>query len=1608
MLGTEFESIRIQASSNAKVIEIFTLKGASIRLNTLREYFPQATGLKYRKSWSSQYCKVECEGDQLLPPAGHWGTKTYIPIINSQSCLDDDNAFLQCEHKVPVLEGEQETEDNYSKTLQLGVMLSSLPFQTCAERVMNHVFAKTIISLNSLDKENDIRKKICDAIDVSAKSLLKEDYVSPVTPSDFIFVSRRWNIFTVPECPKDSEWNFSNVRDISGQGCLYVKLTKDLNKETDGKPPETTSTKKESDERMADTDLFMECEEEELEPWQKITDIIEDSFVDEVNVVENRTTTVSVNLQPVPAPAPTPVIIPTSVTTATLPATIVGSSIQNHDPGKKTVVTLFSNNNASLVQSGGQPLILTQSPTSGLGTVMAQPMIRPLQIMQSANNVTTTSVPSQPIFITAQGFPVRNIRPVQNQLGIVLNVQQGQTVRPITLVSAPGTQFVKPQVGVPQVFSPVTPVRPGNTVSVRPTTNTFTTVIPATLTIRSTVPQTQQQAKPPSQTPVTLNSSQSPAVTHLAAVQKPVQNVQSTAAKLVTFANIVHVRKAGETSTEMAKSMSLVNTVSSVSQSPTPTVLTTSTSSVNSTSSADQKGSSESSIDGQDNSRKVCPRCSAQFRITEALRGHMCYCCPDYLKKRNENEPSQSSSTPLSVSSAQTVQPQTPATNKQASSGPNSVQPNSQAQTPTSDSGSISNNSESKLIMLVDDFYYGSDIGKKNQYLNCPKPPTAFRCPICAKRLKNNIRFMNHMKHHVELEQQNGEVDGHTICQHCYRQFNTPFQLQCHLENVHSPYESTTKCKICEWAFENEPLFLQHMKENHKPGEMPYVCQVCQFRSSLYSDVDTHFRMTHEDTKNLLCPYCLKVFKNGSAYQQHFMRHQKKSVYPCSKCRLQFLYAKDKIEHKLQHHRTFRKPKQLEGLKPGTKVTIRASTGQPRSVPLTPADTAPTATPEPVTQGSDPQPVFLFPPVQRSGVPKRTVKKISHLGKQMCLECSFDIQDFSNHFPTYVHCSLCRYSTCCSRAYANHMINNHVPRKSPKYLALFMTSGIRGAKLSCSSCHFVTALGDAMAKHLMSQPSHSHSNIIVTRELRSSTTSGYSAACLSTLRNNRPRDRRMNAASAGLKYAPFPVKEEPSRETPSRTQADVEEEMVHSTEEMEEQQNEDLETEPTSVKQHLSVRKLRVVLFALCYDMQQAEQHFSKSPKRIRHWLRRFRKIQKTSEEEKDCPSAEAEEKLAEWFLIQREQQIPISEEALFQKATDIFRTVEKSFTISYEWAVGFMLRNSLGAGFKGAVGQSLPQHLEENVNYFVDFVQHQIHTQDIPLCMIGAMDELSFFLDREMMADNCRKEHAFQAVGTGKPLCDIVLTILADGTLLPALVVFRGQLPPHTNVPESIILEAKDGGYNDGETIELWSSRVWQKHIELQKSKGMLVIDSFRTHLAEETLSLLSVSSTLPAIVPVGCSCRVQPLEIFMSQTVKKYLQKKWKELVKNVDDKSPGPNRVLQLVVEGLADILEIIGAQPELLQQSFLAASVLPGSERVDHSKERSTKVQKELLNLIGEQLQLDEEEEEEQDSDYSESFMEDSTDPQILHQLFEGESDTESFHGFEDNDLEQLEK
>ncbi|NXA22598.1 Z280D protein, partial [Ibidorhyncha struthersii] len=469
---------------------------------------------------------------------------------------------------------------------------------------------------------------------------------------------------------------------------------------------------------------------------------------------------------------------------------------------------------------------------------------------------------------------------------------------------------------------------------------------------------------------------------------------------------------------------------------------------------------------------RACPKCNIHFNLMDPLKNHMKYCCPDMVNNFF-----------LGVAKTECSSP----TSKTAES------------------------EKGKLIMLVNDFYYGKHEGDTQQVQQEQKTHTTFKCFSCLKVLKNNIRFMNHMKHHLELEKQSSESwESHTTCQHCYRQFPTPFQLQCHIESTHTPYESSTICKICELSFETEQVLLQHMKDNHKPGEMPYVCQVCNYRSSAFSDVETHFRTVHENTKHLLCPFCLKVIKIGAPYMHHYMRHQKKGIYRCTKCRLQFLTCKEKMDHKTQHHRTFRKPKQLEGLPPGTKVTIRASVGSLQSgssatsfvstststFQLSPKakNTTTKNHNKSNTNKSKAKSKPATSKKQNAWTNSKKKKEITNtalhnlryrLGAHKCIECYSEIKDFASHFPAYVHCSLCRYNTSCSKAYVNHMMSFHSARPSKRFWIYKKHSEeLRGVTVVCLNCDFLTDVSglDSMATHL--SESHTHTcQVIIEKEI---------------------------------------------------------------------------------------------------------------------------------------------------------------------------------------------------------------------------------------------------------------------------------------------------------------------------------------------------------------------------------------------------------------------------------------------------------------------------------------------------------------------------------------------
>ena len=106
-------------------------------------------------------------------------------------------------------------------------------------------------------------------------------------------------------------------------------------------------------------------------------------------------------------------------------------------------------------------------------------------------------------------------------------------------------------------------------------------------------------------------------------------------------------------------------------------------------------------------------------------------------------------------------------------------------------------------------------------------------------------------------------------CKYCYKEFDTPYAMQSHLEEVHLKKGSEFVCRlvhilnnpswilhltqnvtsilnfrfrICDEGFSVKNHLIHHMSKNHVKSEMPYLCQICGFRSSTHRELIDHFQ----------------------------------------------------------------------------------------------------------------------------------------------------------------------------------------------------------------------------------------------------------------------------------------------------------------------------------------------------------------------------------------------------------------------------------------------------------------------------------------------------------------------------------------------------------------------------------------------------------------------------------------------------------------------------------------------------------------------------------------------------------------------------------------------
>lgn len=415
------------------------------------------------------------------------------------------------------------------------------------------------------------------------------------------------------------------------------------------------------------------------------------------------------------------------------------------------------------------------------------------------------------------------------------------------------------------------------------------------------------------------------------------------------------------------------------------------------------------------------------------------------------------------------------------------------------------------------------------------------------------------------------------------------------------------------------------------------------------------------------------------------------------------------------------------------------------------------------------------------------------------------------------------------------------------------------------------------------------------------------------------------------------------------------------------------QSQPPAVKgreDSLNTRQLRIALFALCEGLHQASRSFSTDTRLISFWLKEARKCLTQSEQEQKV-NADGREHMVAWVLSMREQQLPITESSLFHKASMLKKkgTFSDSFCISYEWAVHFMLHHRLGVQsiFREAtMARRLPLSLEAKVESFRTFTKKIIQVKNLAEATVAAMDELCLFVDLRVAQDKARCSEALELTGS-VPLVTVYLAVLANGIMLPSLVMTNRKLSQKC-VPEFIVLEEGADSLLVEEVLELWTNKIWIPHISSSPDphKTMLVLDRHREHLRDSFLTSISGSGTLPAMIPAGCSLRLQPLEICLKPVLKYFLLSRWAKLTsgnpKELEESSPQQLQanVAQILVDWIIEALTHMNKLPDLWRKSFQLADLLPGrTEQIDPEMDVFTnlkpeEVQSDLIKTLTETL------------------------------------------------------
>jgi len=183
------------------------------------------------------------------------------------------------------------------------------------------------------------------------------------------------------------------------------------------------------------------------------------------------------------------------------------------------------------------------------------------------------------------------------------------------------------------------------------------------------------------------------------------------------------------------------------------------------------------------------------------------------------------------------------------------------------------------------------------------------KCPLCdkvvpSKRLKSHLKTHNSDKFHCklcnissesELEYTNHLASVHAdaevyLCTQCPYRNTKKSLLNLHTKRQHRMTKEKRKCHICDSCdatFKLKSSLVKHSQTNHCSSlQYNFFCTEvgCNFKASFKSDLDRHV-LKHIDSKQLSCSKCDFMCKRRSDLNRHYrLTHEDLPYINCDMC----------------------------------------------------------------------------------------------------------------------------------------------------------------------------------------------------------------------------------------------------------------------------------------------------------------------------------------------------------------------------------------------------------------------------------------------------------------------------------------------------------------------------------------------------------------------------------------------------------------------------------------------------------------------------------------------------------------------------------------------------